>query len=76
VKAALARKGPGGPGRNLAPFNHFGWPALSMPCGLTRGGLPVGVQLVAGPWQEGRLLALAAAFQGATGWHRLRPRLG
>lgn len=76
IKAARAGRAPGGAGRNLAPFNHLGWPGLSVPCGLTRAGLPVGVQLVAGPLQEARLLALAAAYERETGWHRRRPQLG
>ena len=75
VKAALERRGPGGAGQNLASFNHYGWPGLSMPCGFTKAGLPVGVQLVGGPLQEGRLLALAAAYERETDWHKRRPRL-
>lgn len=48
-------------------------PAISLPCGLTRTGLPVGVQLVASRWREDLLLTTAAAYQGATDWHRRRP---
>lgn len=52
--------------------NLLGWPALSLPCGLA-GGLPVGIQLVTRPFNENRILALGAAFQRETDWHRRRP---
>ena len=61
--------------RNTRPFNMFGLPTLSIPCGLTTAGLPVGLQISAPPWQEQRLLALARAFQEATDWHTRRPPL-
>jgi aspartyl-tRNA(Asn)/glutamyl-tRNA(Gln) amidotransferase subunit A len=48
-------------------------PAISLPCGLTESGLPVGVQLVAARWSEDLLFATAAGYQGATDWHRRRP---
>ncbi|MBY0228081.1 MAG: amidase [Gemmataceae bacterium] len=71
---AEAQKGlaPGDPGRHLAPFNQLGWPGVSVPCGFTKAGLPVGVQLVAGPGHEARLLVLAAAYQRVTAWHERR----
>jgi len=54
-------------GANLA-----GLPAISVPCGFVRG-LPVGLQLVAPPLQEARLLKVAHHFQRATDWHRRVP---
>jgi aspartyl-tRNA(Asn)/glutamyl-tRNA(Gln) amidotransferase subunit A len=59
---------------------HHHWslaylPALSIPCGLTRDGLPIGVQLAARPWQEPVLLRAAAAYQRVTDWHRRRAAL-
>lgn len=51
--------------RFTAPFNLTGLPAISVPCGSTRDGLPIGLQIVAGPWQEKRLLRGARAFEGA-----------
>jgi aspartyl-tRNA(Asn)/glutamyl-tRNA(Gln) amidotransferase subunit A len=49
--------------RFTAPFNLTGLPALSVPCGLTREGLPVGLQLVGPPWSEQRLLRAGFAFE-------------
>lgn len=57
------------------PFNLTGQPALSIPCGLTRDGLPVGLQLVGRPFDEALLLRIAARFEGATHWHERRPPL-
>jgi aspartyl-tRNA(Asn)/glutamyl-tRNA(Gln) amidotransferase subunit A len=55
------------------PFNLTGFPAVSIPCGFTTSGLPVGVQLVGKPWQEGSLLAAAHAYEQVTDWHRRLP---
>jgi len=52
--------------------NLAGLPAISLPCGLP-GGLPVGIQLVARPFNENLLLALGKAFQERTDFHRQRP---
>jgi aspartyl-tRNA(Asn)/glutamyl-tRNA(Gln) amidotransferase subunit A len=49
--------------RFTAPFNLTGLPALSMPCGLTREGLPIGLQIVGPPWSEKRLLQAGYAFE-------------
>ena len=71
------------PGRNLVswvsytyPFNLTGQPAASIPAGFTRGGLPVGLQLVARPYREEDLFAAAAAFEAARPWAQRRPSLG
>jgi aspartyl-tRNA(Asn)/glutamyl-tRNA(Gln) amidotransferase subunit A len=56
--------------------NAMGWPAISLPAGLTRAGLPVGVQLVAPYGADGALLDLAEAFQAATDWHTRCPATG
>ena len=56
-----------------APQNATGCPAISIPCGLTASGLPVGLQLVARPLCESLLVRVAAAYQGATTWHARLP---
>jgi aspartyl-tRNA(Asn)/glutamyl-tRNA(Gln) amidotransferase subunit A len=58
-----------------APFNMAGVPAISIPCGFTSDGLPIGLQLVAAPWQEAKLLRAAYAYEQATEWHKRRPLL-
>jgi aspartyl-tRNA(Asn)/glutamyl-tRNA(Gln) amidotransferase subunit A len=57
------------------PANFTGHPAISVPCGFTREGLPLGLQLIAPHWGEARLLAIALAYEEATQWHKLHPRL-
>jgi len=57
------------------PVNMAGLPGLSVPGGLSRDGLPIGIQLIAPHFEEGRLLQLGAAFQKETTYHRMRPSL-
>ena len=57
------------------PFNLSGQPVLSLPCGFTDGGLPIGMQVAARPLQEAVMLRVAAAYQAATDWHERRPEL-
>lgn len=60
---------------NTAPFDVYGIPAISLPCGFSKNGLPVGL-MIAGPhFSEGRVLALAYAYQQATDWHLRKPAL-
>jgi aspartyl-tRNA(Asn)/glutamyl-tRNA(Gln) amidotransferase subunit A len=59
--------------RNTRPFNLWGVPAISVPCGFTREGLPIGLQIAGRHWQEGRVLTLAQAYEQATEWHKRRP---
>ena len=55
--------------RFTAPFNLTGLPAISLPCGFTRQGLPIGLQIICGAWQEASLLRLARAYEAQTDWH-------
>jgi aspartyl-tRNA(Asn)/glutamyl-tRNA(Gln) amidotransferase subunit A len=59
--------------RNTRPFNALGAPAISIPCGFTADGRPIGMQLAGAPGAEASVLALAQAYQGATEWHSRRP---
>jgi aspartyl-tRNA(Asn)/glutamyl-tRNA(Gln) amidotransferase subunit A len=61
--------------RLTRPSNISGMPAISVPCGFTREGLPVGMQLMGPRWSEARLLAIARAYEEATEWHTRRPNL-
>jgi aspartyl-tRNA(Asn)/glutamyl-tRNA(Gln) amidotransferase subunit A len=56
------------PPSNVSAFNRFGTPALSLPCGLSRGGMPVGLQVVGRPFDEPNVLAVAYAYQQLSPW--------
>jgi aspartyl-tRNA(Asn)/glutamyl-tRNA(Gln) amidotransferase subunit A len=53
--------------------NLAGIPGVSVPCGFTAAGLPVGLQLLAAPFEEEKLLRAARRFERATDWHTRRP---
>src|SRR5690606_34808359 len=55
--------------RNTAPFNLYGIPTISIPCGFSQDGLPIGLQISSANLREDTLFALAHAFQQATDWH-------
>ncbi|MGA2377314.1 MAG: amidase [Candidatus Sulfotelmatobacter sp.] len=59
--------------RNTRPFNVWGLPAVSLPCGFTKSGLPIGLQIAGPPWREDLVLRLAHAYESATAWHERRP---
>jgi aspartyl-tRNA(Asn)/glutamyl-tRNA(Gln) amidotransferase subunit A len=61
--------------RNTRPFNVWGLPALSVPCGFTASGLPIGLQIAGPPWSEAAVLQLAHAYEQATEWHKREPNL-
>ncbi|MEO8100527.1 MAG: amidase family protein [Acidobacteriota bacterium] len=62
--------------QNSSPFNIFGLPTISVPCGITKSGLPIGLQISGAPWAESTVLSLARAYERATEWHKKRPKLG
>jgi aspartyl-tRNA(Asn)/glutamyl-tRNA(Gln) amidotransferase subunit A len=63
------------PPSNVAAFNHFGTPAMTVPCGFSKDGLPIGLQLVGAPFHEPLVLSIACAYQQSTDWHRRTPPL-
>jgi aspartyl-tRNA(Asn)/glutamyl-tRNA(Gln) amidotransferase subunit A len=59
--------------RNTRPFNAYGVPAISVPCGFTRAGLPIGLQIAGPKASEASLLSFAYAYEQATPWHKHSP---
>jgi aspartyl-tRNA(Asn)/glutamyl-tRNA(Gln) amidotransferase subunit A len=59
--------------RNTRPINVWGLPAISLPCGFTEGGLPIGLQIIGPHWGEARVLQVASAYEQATAWHKREP---
>lgn len=57
------------------PLNLLGVPAISLPCGFTETGLPIGLQLAAPWYAEPTLLRAAHAYEQCTDWHKRRPEL-
>jgi aspartyl-tRNA(Asn)/glutamyl-tRNA(Gln) amidotransferase subunit A len=62
--------------RNTLPYNVFGIPAISVPCGFTEAGLPIGLQIAGPPLGEASVLALADAYEQAAQWRLRRPPIG
>jgi aspartyl-tRNA(Asn)/glutamyl-tRNA(Gln) amidotransferase subunit A len=56
--------------RNTRPFNVYGLPSVSVPCGFSKSGLPIGLEISGAPGGEGVVLALARAYEKEAGWHR------
>ncbi len=65
----------GGGGEIEAAGNLAGWPCVSVPMGFGKNHLPVGLQIVGRAFDEASVIALAAAYQKRTDWHRQRPPL-
>jgi len=61
--------------KNTRPFNVWGIPTISVPCGFTKDGLPIGLQLAAAPWREDVVLRAANAYEQAREWHKKMPAL-
>ncbi|MDX1514458.1 MAG: amidase family protein, partial [Gammaproteobacteria bacterium] len=61
--------------RNTAIGNVLDLCGLSVPCGRTGGGLPIGLMIYGRPFDEGRVLRIGHAFQRATDWHKVTPPL-
>jgi len=61
--------------RLTRPFNGLGLPALAVPCGYSRQGLPLAFQIVGRPFDEATVLRAGHAYEQSAGWHRRRPAL-
>jgi aspartyl-tRNA(Asn)/glutamyl-tRNA(Gln) amidotransferase subunit A len=57
------------------PVNLAGLPAISLPCGFDKQGLPIGIQLIGNVLKEDVLLNVAYAYEQATAWHQRSPNL-
>jgi aspartyl-tRNA(Asn)/glutamyl-tRNA(Gln) amidotransferase subunit A len=59
--------------RNTRPINVWGLPAISIPCGFTAAGLPIGLQIIGPHWREAAVLQVAHVYEQATAWHKREP---
>ena len=57
------------------PVNLAGIAGISLPCGFTGKGLPIGLQVISGPFEEGKVLQTAFAYEQNTEWHLKKPKL-
>jgi len=61
--------------RNTRTFNTSGLPTISVPCGFSKAGLPLGMQISGAPWAETNVLRLAEAYEQQTNWNARHPNL-
>jgi aspartyl-tRNA(Asn)/glutamyl-tRNA(Gln) amidotransferase subunit A len=61
--------------QNTSPFNVYGCPTISVPCGFSASGLPIGLQISAPPGRDAVVLRVAHAYEQATQWHKRMPHL-
>jgi len=60
---------------NTRALDDYGLPTITVPCGFSKSGLPIGLQISGANWREQDVLALANAYQRATDWHMRHPAL-
>ena len=63
------------PEENTRPFNGYGLPTITLPCGFSKDGMPIGIQISGPRFGEVNVFALAYAYQQATDWHNRKPPL-
>jgi len=63
------------PEENTRPFNGYGLPTITLPCGFSKEGMPIGLQISGPSFHESSVFALAYAYQEATDWHKRKPPL-
>jgi aspartyl-tRNA(Asn)/glutamyl-tRNA(Gln) amidotransferase subunit A len=73
--ALLTAPNAAGGGNNNVAFDMYGVPSISVPCGFTSNGLPIGLQISGAHFGEMNVLALAHAYEQATEWHKRKPKL-
>jgi len=61
--------------QNTSPFDVYGWPTISIPCGFTASGLPIGLQISGPPGGDAAVLQVAHVYEQATEWHKRRPKI-
>ena len=66
--------GGGGGLYNTAAFDIYGLPTITVPCGFSGEGLPVGLGIVGRPFAEATVLRIGSAYEGSTGWGEHTPR--
>lgn len=71
-----APNGAAGGNGNPWAFDVYGVPAITLPCGFTSAGLPIGLEISGAPFAETTVLALAHAYEQATDWHLKQPAIG
>jgi aspartyl-tRNA(Asn)/glutamyl-tRNA(Gln) amidotransferase subunit A len=76
-RGAAPPPGGGGGGGivNTAAFDIYGLPTITVPCGFSSSGLPIGLQISGNHFAESTVLSLAHAYERATEWHERRPSL-
>lgn len=62
--------------RNTSPMNATGFPAITTPCGFSEAGLPIGLQFIGRPWEEGNMFRIAHAYEGVSPNRGVWPDLG
>ena len=70
-----AARGQIDPQEDTRPFNGYGLPVITVPCGFSKDGMPIGLQIAGPRFGEAAVLALANAYEQATEWHKRRPPL-
>ena len=68
--------GSGHVSRNTSPENATGFPAITVPCGFSELGLPIGLQFIGRPWEEGNLFRIAHVYEGVSPSRGMWPNLG
>ena len=60
---------------NTRSFSGYGFPVVTVPCGFSKDGLPIGLQIASPRWNEMNAIALAVAYERATEWHKQKPKI-